>query len=117
MTASKRWIQSHRARYNELQRANNQKRQYRTQWSAGNHRTLWTFAHYLAALTLPHAKAAYVTGRTYAAIANRVRKFKGDDIIAVGACDGCGNKNTPVQIVNGAPVAGAALCRGCLETS
>jgi hypothetical protein len=75
MSPRQRWNQRHRARYNALQRVNNKKRNVASWFYAANHRTRWTFAHDLAALTLPHLKAALITGRTYAAVANRVRKI------------------------------------------
>jgi len=71
-----RWNQRNRERYNQLQRRNNQFRQWLTKAKATNSRQRWTFAHDFAALVLPHIQAALVTGRTYSAIANRVRKFR-----------------------------------------
>lgn len=39
------------------------------------------------------------------------------EIIENATCDGCGNENTFVQVVNCPPVSvGICLCRGCLET-
>ena len=78
MNPRQRWNQRHRARYNELQRGNNRFRQAVTKLNSTNHRQRWTFAHDLAALVMPHVRAALITGRTYAAIANRVRKFRFD---------------------------------------
>lgn len=34
---------------------------------------------------------------------------------ANATCDGCGNQNTYVQVINRSPAANACLCRGCME--